>query len=505
MQTRLPSRSTVLHWAVPLAALAVGCADGQEPVGGQEPEEVAVETLKAEPNPQERLDPAGLIESASTNAFSAGATNGFFANLGTNGRTCNTCHVVEDGWTITPGHARALPFNDPLFTPNDGSDCPPTSATQGPKKALSSQVVNYGLIRIEIGIPGSANFSLVSATNPERCAIAPGSSGAGNQLFMFRRPLPSTNLVFDATIMWDGRETLQKVTNAAGFQNEAPWLFDLNDQANSATTGHAQGVAIAGTQAQADIVAFETNLYTAQSNLGFRQPLDVKGANGGAEYLASTVAPAFAVGVNDPLQPGFTNADFTVYAAWEPGSAGYSSLNPLQKAIGRGEAIFNTTTFVIHDVPGLNSSPTNPLYNPADPLAGQDLKGGCAVCHDSPNVGNHSTSLAINIGVTLAQPVNNDGSANDALDIGRLPVYTLTNGTSDVRLTDPGRALITGNWTDLGKTKGPNLRGLAGRAPYFHNGSAKDLATVVRFYNDRFDIGLSDRQSADLVTFLNAL
>jgi hypothetical protein len=322
---------------------------------------------------------------------------------------------------------------------------------------------------------------------------------------MFRRPLPSTNLVFDATIMWDGRETLQKVTNAAGFQNEAPWLFDLNDQANSATTGHAQGAAIAGTQAQADIVAFETNLYTAQSNLGFRQPLDVKGANGGAEYLASTVAPAFAVGVNDPLQPGFTNADFTVYAAWEPGSAGYSSLNPLQKAIGRGEAIFNTTTFVIHDVPGLNSAPTNPLYNPADPLAGQDIKGGCAVCHNSPNVGNHSTSLPINIGVTLAQPVNNDGSANNELDIGRLPIYTLTNGTSNVRLTDPGRALVTGNWTDLGKTKGPNLRGLAGRAPYFHNGSARDLATVVRFYNDRFDIGLTDRQSADLVTFLNAL
>ncbi|HSY37929.1 MAG TPA: hypothetical protein VLA79_00335, partial [Polyangia bacterium] len=502
MRTRRPlSGSSVLCWVVSLSAFAAGCADDQAP----EEVAVAVADLRAAPNTQERLDPAGLIESASTNAFSAGATNGFFADLGTNGRTCGTCHVIEDGWTITPGHARGLASHDPLFTPNDGSDCPPTTPTQGPRKALSTQVVNYGLIRIELGIPSNASFSLVSATNPERCAIAPASSGAGNQLFLFRRPLPSTNLVFDATIMWDGRETLQKVTNAAGFQNEAPWLFDLNDQANSATTGHAQGAAIAGTQAQADIVAFETNLYSAQSKVGFRQPLDVKGANGGAAYLANTVAPAFAVGVNDPLQPGFTNADFTVYAAWEPGSAGYPSLDPLQKAIGRGEAIFNQTTFVIHDVPGLNSAPTNPLYNPADPLAGQDIKGGCAVCHNSPNVGNHSTSLPINIGVTLAQPVNNDGSANNQLDIARLPVYTLTNGTSDVRVTDPGRALITGNWTDVGKTKGPNLRGLAGRAPYFHNGSAKDLTTVVRFYNDRFAIGLSDRQSADLVAFLNAL
>jgi cytochrome c peroxidase len=507
MQIRRPScGSTALCWFVSLSPFAIGCLGD-----GQAPEEVAVEALKPAPNRQERPDLAGLpdssglIASTSTNAFSAGATNGFFSDLGSNGRTCNTCHVIEDGWTITPAHARTLAFDDPLFTPNDGADCPPTVATQRPRKALSSELVDYGLIRIELGIPSGANFSLVSATNPERCAIAPGSAAAGDQLFLFRRPLPTTNLVFDSTIMWDGRETLQKVTNAAGFQNEAPWLFDLNDQVNTATVTHAQGAAIAGTEVQADIVAFETNLYSAQSNAGFRQPLDVEGAHGGPQYLADTVAPAFAVGLNDPLQPGFSNADFTVYAAWEPGSPGHSALSPVQRAIGRGEAIFNQTTFVIHDVPGLNSAPTNPLYNPADPLAGQDIKGGCAVCHNSPNVGNHSTSLPINIGVTLANPVNNDGSANRRLDIGRLPIYTLTNGTTDVRLTDPGRALVTGKWTDLGKTKGPNLRGLAGRAPYFHNGSAKDLTTVVRFYNDRFAIGLSDRQIADLVVFLNAL
>jgi hypothetical protein len=457
------------------------------------------------PDVQERMDPAGLIESVSASAFNAGDTNGFFASLGTNGRTCNTCHVIEDGWTITPGHARTLAETDPLFAPKDGSDCPPTAATQGPSKALSSQLTSYGLIRIQIGVPSGANFSLVSATNPQGCAIAPASPDAESQLFLFRRPLPSTNLVFDATIMWDGRETLQKVTNAAGFQDLDPWLFDLNDQANSATTGHAQGDPIVGTQAQVDILAFETSLYTAQSTRGLFERLDAAGAHGGAGYLANVVAPAFTVGVNDPLQPGFTNTSFTVFAAWEPTSAGYAQLDPIQKAIGRGEALFNQTTFTIHDVPGINSTPDDPLYNPNDPLAGQDLVGGCAVCHNSPNVGNHSSSLPINIGVTLAQPVNNDGTPNNRLDVGHLPVYTLTNGAAQVNVTDPGRALVTGHWTDVGKTKGPNLRGLAGRAPYFHNGSARDLTTLVRFYNDRFAIGFSDRQVADLVTFLNAL
>jgi hypothetical protein len=485
----------------PVFLLAAGCAGDPQP---QTAEVVAVEAPTFHDNVQERFDRVGLLESASTNGFSAGATNGFFADLGTNGRTCNTCHVIEDGWTITPGHARALDFDDPLFTPNDGSDCPPGSASQRPRKALSTELTNYGLIRIQIAIPGGAGFSLVSATNPEHCLIPPGSAGVESQLFLFRRPLPSTNLIFDSTIMWDGRETLQKITTSGGFQDEAPFLFDLADQANGATMGHAQGASIAGAQAQADIVSFETNLYTAQST-AFFQPLDVKGAHGGGRYLADTVAPAFAVGINDPLKPGFSNADFDVFAAWEPGSAGYASLNPLQRSIGRGEAIFNQTTFVIHDVPGLNSAPDNPLYNPADPLAGQDLTGGCAVCHNSPDVGNHSTSLPINIGVTMAQPVNNDGSPNDRLDLARLPVYTLTNGTATVSVTDPGRGLITGNWTDIGKTKGPNLRGLAGRAPYFHNGSAKDLLTVVRFYNDRFAIGLSNGQMLDLVAFLSAL
>jgi cytochrome c peroxidase len=164
-------------------------------------------------------------------------------------------------------------------------------------------------------------------------------------------------------------------------------------------------------------------------------------------------------------------------------------------------------TFTIHDVPGLNSATTNPLFNPKDPFAGKDIVGGCAICHNSPDVGNHSTSLPINIGVTMASPTNNDGSPNTVLDIAKLPVYTLAsvaNG-AQVAVTDPGRALISGNFVDIGKTKGPILRGLAARAPYFHNGSAKDLPTVVSFYNARFAIGLTADQQTDLAAFLQAL
>jgi cytochrome c peroxidase len=123
-------------------------------------------------------------------------------------------------------------------------------------------------------------------------------------------------------------------------------------------------------------------------------------------------------------------------------------------------------------------------------------------CHDSPNVGNHSEKLALDIGVADAQP--------PALDVSGLPVFNVrcTAGPlagQTFSVTDLGRALISGKCADVGKVKGPILRGLAARAPYFHNGSAAALADVVNFYDERFAIGFADQEKADLVAFLKAL
>jgi cytochrome c peroxidase len=88
-----------------------------------------------------------------------------------------------------------------------------------------------------------------------------------------------------------------------------------------------------------------------------------------------------------------------------------------------------------------------------------------------------------------------------------MPLYTFRNKTTGevVRTTDPGRALITGQWKDMSTFKGPILRGLAARAPYFHNGVATTLADVVEFYDARFTIGLSTQEKADLIAFLRSL
>jgi cytochrome c peroxidase len=49
------------------------------------------------------------------------------------------------------------------------------------------------------------------------------------------------------------------------------------------------------------------------------------------------------------------------------------------------------------------------------------------------------------------------------------------------------------------------LRGLAARAPYFHGGTAANLAQVVAFYNARYSMALTPQQQSDLVNFLHAL
>ncbi|MGH7294038.1 MAG: hypothetical protein ACRELB_03850, partial [Polyangiaceae bacterium] len=308
--TTAPRSSSIPHLAAACACACLLAACSGRTMD-DEPTLRTASAAKAPPTVHETRDDPGQMETASTSAFDAGATGAFFASLGSNGRTCNTCHLEGSGWTFTPADAQSLARNDPLFAPVDGSDCPPTSAAQAPDSTLSSEVTGYGLVRIQIAVPSTADFTLVSATNPAGCAIAPGSAAAGGQLFLFRRPLPSTNLVFDSAVMWDGRENLQRPATSQGDQNTGALVFDLDDQASSATIGHAQGPSIAGTAAQADVVAFETSLFTGQSLMQFQHvALDGDGASGGAQYLADTVASAFFVGRNDPLGPDFTGAVF---------------------------------------------------------------------------------------------------------------------------------------------------------------------------------------------------
>jgi len=112
----------------------------------------------------------------------------------------------------------------------------------------------------------------------------------------------------------------------------------------------------------------------------------------------------------------------------------------------------------------------------------------------------------LNIGT--GDPSLSDPSVNlGGLDIGYLPKITVCKKDTDdcKTTTDLGQALIDGQFDHVGKIKGPILRGLSARAPFFHNGSAPTLLDAVRFYEKRFGLVLTPQEESDLVAFLGAL
>jgi cytochrome c peroxidase len=127
-------------------------------------------------------------------------------------------------------------------------------------------------------------------------------------------------------------------------------------------------------------------------------------------------------------------------------------------------------------------------------------------------VGNHSFPTPLNIGTGDPSPSSPFASLG-GLDLSYLPLITVCKTDSATGLpsnnckttTDLGQALIDGRFDHVGKIKGPILRGLAGRAPYFHNGSAATLLDAVNFYDTRFNLHLSEQNKDDVVAFLNTL
>jgi hypothetical protein len=490
-----------------VVALLGGCAAaGLENEGSETREQAASEKL----NVLEFTNASGTMQTFTDNPkvkFKKSQIKdiAFFTAFGSNGRTCLHCHTPGDAWTVSaasvtyrfthpldvtnadcivslascPQVTAANAGLDPIFRPVDGANAPNADvSTAAARQSAYSMLLTKGLFRVGIGIPETAEFTLDAVDDPYHYASAA-------ELSLFRRPLPTTNLRLSppknsttatpvlTAVMWDGRETLPG----------HDIIFDLLDQANGATLGHAQaevGLSDADRQAIDD---FETGLHTAQTIDNAAGDLAANGGHGGAEWL-STSQP-FYVGINDVLtgdsqtHAPFTPDVFTLYSAWA------GSANAARAQIARGQAVFNRKPIDITGVGGLN-----------DALGVELINGTCTTCHDSPNYGHHSVSLPIDIGIASASRRTPD-----------MPLYTLRNKTTGdtVQTTDPGRGLITGRWADIGKFKGPILRGLAGRAPYFHNGSAATLGDAVDFYESRFNIAFTAQEKADLVAFLKTL
>jgi len=147
-------------------------------------------------------------------------TNAFFQSLGTNGRTCATCHQVEQSMGLEVKHVRKLftatKGKHPLFAPVDGANCPDIADNSDP--ASHSALLNNGLIRVGINLPQNAEFNLTVVRDPYDCAITTDTKTGMPVVSVYRRPLPAASLRFLSTVMWDGRETIAPLNNEATFR-----------------------------------------------------------------------------------------------------------------------------------------------------------------------------------------------------------------------------------------------------------------------------------------------
>lgn len=429
------------------------------------------------------IDPAGKLSSYQPGGATATASNAFFQSLGTNGRSCLSCHSPNDGWSISSADVAArfkkTSGTDPVFRLVDGATCPNDDvSTVAAMRQAYKLLLAQGLIRISLAMPAASSleFSIASVNDPYNCNSDPEFGLTGpttGMVSIYRRPLPATNLKFESNLMWDGREP------------------NLASQAAAATTIHAQTSTPPDSAELQQIVDFETGIFTAQAHVQDAN-LDSGGANGGPDALSTQ---SFFTGINDPFgrNPNGTAFDpniFDLFDAWAPAKKGRAGA--AKESIERGAQIFNTQTFTISGVAGLN-----------DVVGQTSITGTCGTCHDTPNVGNQSVVGTMDIGTSNPLLINSNAPP--------LPAFTIQcdagplAGQTFVTL-DPGRALITGKCEDIGKVKVPALRGFAARAPYFHNGSAPDASAILSFYMRRFpSFELTAQQMTDLANFLNSL
>src|SRR5262245_18184311 len=187
-------------------------------------------------------NPNGASQTYSTIGGGIDQTGPFFQILGTNGRSCSSCHQPSDGMSVSAAsiEQRFVQTDglDPIFRTVDGSNCNHDIdvSTRAERTAAYSLLRTRGLVRVAITVPANADYDVVNVDNPYRCGETAGIS-------MYRRPLPASNLRFSSAVMFDGRES----TPATGTQKflyenyPASLLSDLAHQSVSATTGHAQG------------------------------------------------------------------------------------------------------------------------------------------------------------------------------------------------------------------------------------------------------------------------
>ncbi|CAN5407232.1 hypothetical protein BH09PSE4_BH09PSE4_03180 [soil metagenome] len=425
----------------------------------------------------------------------------FFTAAGPNGRACVTCHQPADAMSLSAHSAQqrwdATDGKDPLFAAYDGSNCPTLPQAD---RASHSLLLDYGLIRIQRPWPPrdlsgkmvTPDFSIEAVRDPTACNS--GAYGpAQGKISVYRRPRPVANLKYLLAVgfAYDPKQGMPlPLDPESGKPMSGNLMADgragtLNAQMRDASATHLELLKHFDKADMARIVDFESRVFAAQQIDAKGGALNADGAGGGAELLANSEAGQLG---------SIGRAVWSEFAGWEKPAPGLTpEQNWFRASVARGAHVFRDKTFLISDSAGINS-----------PIGfGNPVRNSCVFCHNMTQMGNDVAPGQVDLGTTN-QPF--------ADPMPWLPLFRITcKGPPHphygrvIYTSDPGYALTTGRCADVGKITLQSMRGLSARAPYFSNGSAKDLRGVVDFYERRYKIGYTEQEKRDLVNLMSAL
>ena len=453
--------------------------------------------------------------------FAAGAVNTaghpFFAPLGENGRACVTCHQPANAMSVSAESIRErwqrTAGTDPIFQAIDGSNNPSL-----PQQLESSHslLLNRGLFRVGLpwppkpiaGAPVTPEFTIDVVSDPTGVNLDPryGLRSASPTVSVFRRPRPVANLRYVMTPDSIFNIKTGELTATEPETGEPVGMnlmadsrhLTLKQQAIGAYEDHQEGVRGLDSRTLQAIVDFESNVYMAQAVDRFGLTLSEPGGPAGLGPKAMLEGRQHVLANNnrDPV--------FRVFDVWKAPGPTRASVPPavqaFRESVARGNDIFMFRQFWLRDVAHINSVG---LGNP--------IRRSCATCHNTQLTAMDLAPGWVDLGTTNYPTWTEPVVVSATRD---LPVFKVTCQASAtphpylgriIYTTDPGRALITGRCNDVGSIVMQQFRGLAARAPYFSNGSAKTLRELVDFYDRRFDMKLTEQDRQDLVNFLGVL
>lgn len=426
----------------------------------------------------------------------------------TNGRSCASCHVPEDSFTLTPEHVAKVweeNPNDPLFAAIDADD--PNA------EVLTFDHLKKGLVRVWLTLPKT-----MDVIDDDGKVITPDD----RKIWVWRSVPSIADVALTAPYQLDGREA------------------SLLTQAQGAVTSHSAGGEISTGDLE-KIAAFERSVFSSNRGRSVAEEAEagtsVASITDADDAMALSTEEArgrdvYAAACAACHGGGSTNVvvDREIHAQSFPAINADGTVQ-LELANGEPAVPFEASTSEF-----LNIGTVNENY-----MAQQGKELGFRMTEHVAYTEDlsypqyrfrfYKDDTQQEVIAELPQPTANTLAAGPGTD-GNEPGAGAGGDPGALPLaftTDPGRAAITGNPLEFEAFDVPSLRGIAKTAPYWHNNISADLEAAVDLYSDHLlakyprllindappqadadgDIGpveaLSEQQKEDLIAYLKRL